>query len=288
MFLVNSLLYSFQSESSLRVPLMDVDMGSSPNLIPSPQMILSPQTPPTPNGSLFDSPLATPSPGTSNDSSQMLVDSENFILNHLQLLQQQKQLEQQQKLEQKKQQQQQKMLQEQKRLQQQQQQQLQQQQKLKKQDQLKQLLQNEDVQKLILGNQNAASIIDMLSKNLLGQQTQMLAETQSQTVVSSNVPVTSNSLLMGIMNAPSPTATTSKETVSNTPKPKTINSNRNLSILEALNADESQSARNKSSSAKAGNVTQNIKQTSTPTLSHQLGVKKDTMGFTIPAVSINI
>ncbi|KAL4223427.1 hypothetical protein ACF0H5_016898 [Mactra antiquata] len=271
-----------QPETSLRVPSMDVDMASSSNMIPSPQLILSPQTPPTPSSYLFDSPVATPSPGTSGDNSQMLAESENFILNQLQMLQQQKQHEQQQKKQHLQQQQ---LLQEHKRLQRQQEQQQQQQRQRKQQeDQLKQLLQNEDVQKLLLGSQNASSILELIGKSL-GQQSSMSTEIQTQTS-ETKTPVTSNSLLLGIISSPTSPSGMEGITSNNSPKPKTVSSNRNRSILEALNADES--ARDKSLKSKTVNVAQNAKRTcsNTPNLSQQFGVKKDTMGFTIPAAPL--
>ena len=179
---------------SLRVPSMDVDMSSTA-MVPSPQLAMSPQTPPTPsNSGLFDSPVSTPAPSPGGDTSnQMMVDTDNFILNQLQLIQQQNQQKQQfqeqqkqQQLEQQKQQQLQLQKQqqlEQKRQQQQQQQmqaiQQEQQQQKQQQEQILQLLQNTQLKNVILNSSNATNIIEELLKGLQNQQ-QTLQQTQNQ------------------------------------------------------------------------------------------------------------
>ncbi|XP_060605253.1 carbohydrate-responsive element-binding protein-like isoform X2 [Ruditapes philippinarum] len=236
---------AMQIGQSLRVSSMDVDMGST-SMVPSPQLAMSPQTPPTPsNSGLFDSPVATPTPSPVGDTAQqMMVDTDNFILNQLQLIQQQnqqkqqlqeQQKQQQQQLEQQKQQlqlQKQQQL-EQKRQQQQQQQmqaiQQEQQQQKQQQEQILQLLQNTQLKNVILNSSNATNIIEELLKGLQNQQ-QTLQQTQNQLQVQTmlqtqqsqlasqsqlqsqlshtqtqNTPATTdNSLLLGLINANSP------------------------------------------------------------------------------------
>ncbi|WAR03382.1 MLXPL-like protein [Mya arenaria] len=137
----------------LHVPHMDFEMGGSPlNLPASPGMILSPSTPPIQSPHMFDSPSATPSPG--HPHSPMNIMETDFIMNHLQQLQQQTKLDQQKKEQEQKMQQnllQQQRLAEQQKQQQQQQQELQQQKKkLEQQEQIMALLQNNDALKTLI------------------------------------------------------------------------------------------------------------------------------------------
>lgn len=294
---------------------MDVDMGST-SMVPSPQMVMSPPTPPTPgSNSLFDSPVATPSPGTSGEASQMIVDTDNFILNQLQLIQQQNQQqkqnqqlhEQQQQQQQKQQLEQQKQIQQQKQQQleqkrqqqireQQQQQQLQQQQQQQQQVQISQLLQNTSLKNLILNSDNAANILEELLKGLQSQQQQpppaqqqqQQQQTQVKQTPSSSSNSSTNSLLLGLMSPGSPNSGTSvqKNTNNSVTKPKLKAKIGTTSILEALNADENQSSRNKStSSQKTQTLSQNVKGLGIVNLTSQLEMKKDQAGFIIPMVS---
>lgn len=316
-------LVMFQMGATLRVPSMDVDMGYSQ---------LSPQSPSTPNNSsLFDSPVATPSPGPDAQSAKMLVDTDNFILNQLQLLQQQnqqkqqqeqlqeqqkQQLEQQQHIEQRKKllehQKQQQQIQQQKQQQQQRQQQLEQkrlhqrlmllqqeQQQQKKQQQqqqqITQLLQNAQLKNLILNSGNAASILEELCKGIENQpvqvqspaQNQVPNQTRSQTVTNT----AANSLLIGLIQSTNSVnsakiVSSPKQINSVAAKPKVRSNIGTTSILEALNADENQSAINKLLlSQKSQTLIHTPKRTSVVNVTSQpLMAKKDQAGFTIPSV----